>query len=125
MTNKAAEGTHPRFGKRNRIRYWRRYVVRFGREKTDCTGVVLNLSVTGVFISSTSIFRPGVHLLLDFVVEGNPYHLEGVVRWARQAPASLARQIPSGMGIELLSPPEAYIELVYKIESRSPRSYVR
>jgi hypothetical protein len=125
LTDKAEERTHPRFGKRNRIRYWRRYVVRFGREKTDCTGLVLNLSVAGLFVSSTSIYRPGVHLLLDFVVEGTAYHLEGVVRWARQAPASLARHIPSGMGIELLSPPMPYIELVQKIEARSPRTFVR
>jgi hypothetical protein len=125
LKKKAAEKPHLRYGKRNRIRYWRRYVIRFGREETDCTGVVLNLSGTGLFISSTHIFRPGVHLLLDFIVEGSPYHLEGVVRWARQAPASLARQIPSGMGVELLSPPDAYLELVQKIETRSPRSFVR
>jgi hypothetical protein len=99
--------------------------VRFGREKTDRTGLILNLSYTGVFISSTHIFRPGNQLLLDFVVGGSPYHLEGVVRGARQAPASLVRQIPSGMGIEILSPPEAYIKLVDKIESRAPQSIVR
>jgi len=111
--------------KRVRTRYRRRYVVRFGRETTTCTGMILNLSTTGLFLASTSIYRPGNQLLLDFRVDGIPYTLEGVVRWARQAPPRLVRQVPSGMGIEIISPPEAYLKLVTSLKSKCPESTVR
>jgi hypothetical protein len=111
--------------KRYKTRYRRRYVVRFGREATTCTGMILNLSATGVFLASTSIFRPGNQILLDFRVEGIPYTLEGVVRWARQAPPSLVRQIPSGMGVEIIAPPDAYVKLVSTLKSVAPESQTR
>lgn len=113
-----------RADKRIRRRYRRRYVVRFGRETANCTGMILNLSTTGLFLASTSIYRPGNQLLLDFHVDGIPYTLEGVVRWARQAPPSLVRQVPSGMGIEIISPPESYLKLVMSLKNRSPESKV-
>ncbi len=110
---------------RIRTRYRRRYIVRFGRETASCTGMILNLSTTGLFLASTSIYRPGNQLLLDFRVGGIPYTLEAVVRWARQAPPSLVRQVPSGMGIEIISPPEAYLKLVASLKARCPESKVR
>ncbi len=114
-----------RADKRDRTRYKRRYIVRFGREATKSTGVILNLSKAGLFIAANNTFRPGNQLLLDFEVDGFSYFLEGVVRWARQAPPSLVRQIPSGMGVEVISPSEAYLKLVRDLESRSSESPVR
>lgn len=117
--------TVARANKRQRLRFKRRYIVRFGREKADTTGVILNLSRSGLFIAANSTFKPGNQLLLDFQVDGVDYNLEGVVRWARQAPPSLIRQIPSGMGIEILSPPESYLRLVGALQSRTPENKVR
>lgn len=114
-----------RADKRDRTRYKRRYIVRFGREIPNATGLILNLSKAGLFIASNNTFRPGNQLLLDFEVDGVSYFLEGVVRWARQAPPSLVRQIPSGMGVEVISPSEAFLKLVRCLQSRSPESPVR
>ena len=111
--------------KRDRTRYKRRYIVRFGRERPNSTGVILNLSKAGLFIAANNTFRPGNQLLLDFEVDGISYFLEGVVRWARQAPPSLVRQIPSGMGVEVISPSQAFLKLVLALEARSPKSAVR
>lgn len=126
MTAKSAPDTKAkpkekvtRSGRRERLRFRRRYIVRFGREKPDTTGVILNLSTSGLFIAANSTFKPGNQLLFDFEVEGVEYNLEGVVRWARQAPPSLVRQIPSGMGIEILSAPDAYLNLVRSLRSRA------
>lgn len=114
-----------RADKRDRTRYKRRYIVRFGREAPNSTGVILNLSKAGLFIAANNTFRPGNQLLLDFEVEGISYFLEGVVRWARQAPPSLVRQIPSGMGVEVISPSQAFLKLVLALEARNPESAVR
>ncbi len=99
--------------------------MRFGREMPEHTGVIMNMSDSGIFLASTHLYRPGVLVMVDFMVDDQSYQLEGVVQWARNAPANLARQIPSGMGIRIASPTQAYLDLVKMLRLRSPESVVR
>lgn len=99
--------------------------MRFGREMPEHTGVIMNMSDSGIFLASTHLYRPGVLVMVDFTVDDASYQLEGVVQWARNAPANLARQIPSGMGIRIASPTQAYLDLVQRLRLTSPESIVR
>lgn len=100
-------------------RYHKRVMVRFGDQGAlTCAGVIENVSVQGLYLASSRIFPPGTALAIEFHVEHKPHRMEGVVRWARRAPANLLRVTPSGMGIELTQAPEAFYYLLMTLESQ-------
>jgi len=100
-------------------RYQKRVMVRFGAQGTlGCAGVIENVSARGLYLTSSRIFPPGTALAIEFHLEHQPHRMEGIVRWARHAPANLIRVVPSGMGIELTQAPEAFYYLLMTLESQ-------
>lgn len=109
---------HPRYAKRT--------TVRFGEGRLTCVGVVENLSLSGLFLTSTRVFVPGTKILIDFPLGNTTCRLEGMVRWARRGSATFMRVAPSGMGIEIISAPQAYQEMLLTIgaQRKNPHANV-
>jgi len=100
-------------GKRSGKRVRRRVMVKFGTGKPDKTGFSKNVSVTGVFIHTTTLFKPGTTLHVAVQFPDRTFNHWATVVWGKQAPASLAHMVECGMGVRFLDPgPEwtAYIE---------------
>jgi hypothetical protein len=100
-------------------RYHKRVMVRFGAQGAlICSGVIENVSARGIYLTSTRIFPPGTALAIEFHADEKAHRMEGIVRWARRAPANLIRVTPSGMGIELTLAPEAFYSLLMTLETQ-------
>ncbi len=107
-------------------RYPKRVTVRFGEEAVTCVGVVENISLAGMFITSNRTYAPGTKLLIDLPLGATICRIEGLVRWARKAPAHLMRVAPSGMGIEIVAAPDEYQKMLLTLQAqrRDPRATV-
>jgi hypothetical protein len=104
-------------------RYTKRITVRFGESTITCVGVVENISLWGMFITSNRTYAPGTKLLIDLPVGSTICRIEGLVRWARKAPAHLMRVAPSGMGVAIVGAPAEYEKmlLVLQEQRKGPR----
>jgi len=102
-------------------RHPRRIQVRFGTEGPDHKGAIENLSDSGLFLGSNHLFPPQTKIRIEFSIARSPGLLEGVVQWARQMPASIARVIPSGMGVRLTSASAAYRQLLRNMDQKFAR----
>jgi hypothetical protein len=102
-------------------RHPRRLLVRFGTEGPDQKGAIENLSDSGLFLATNHVFPPRTRIRIQFSFDRSPGLLEGVVQWARQMPASVARVIPSGMGIRLVSAPASYQQLLHRMDEKFSR----
>ena len=104
--------------KRTRNRIARRLFVRFGPEHVISIGFTGDISVTGIFIKTNTIFAPGSILKMEIELAGpNILHLRGTVMWAKRVPTTLSRHIKkSGMGVRILQPSEEYIKFVSSLD---------
>ena len=100
--------------KRSRNRIARRLFVRFGPEQADNIGFTGDISLTGIFIKTNTMFSPGSVLKLEVELpDSKILHLKGTVMWAKRVPATLVRHIKkSGMGVKIVQPPAEYTEFV-------------
>ena len=100
--------------KRNKDRISRRLFVRFGPEQAINIGFSGDLSITGIFIKTNTMFAPGSILKLEIELPGSKVlHLRGTVMWAKRVPSTLVRHIKkSGMGVKILQPTEEYKKFV-------------
>jgi hypothetical protein len=100
--------------KRTRDRVARRLFIRFGPEQAVNIGFTGDISLTGVFIKTNTMFAPGSILKLEIELpDSKILHLKGTVMWAKRVPATLVRHIKkSGMGVKIVQPPEDYINFV-------------
>jgi Tfp pilus assembly protein PilZ len=100
--------------KRSRNRVARRLFVRFGPEQAINIGFTGDISLTGVFIKTNTMFAPGSILKMEIELpDSTMLHLSGTVMWAKKVPASMVRHIKkSGMGVKIIHPPEEYTKFV-------------
>lgn len=82
----------------------RRLTCRFGVDKADKTGFTMNLSETGVFIKTNSVFAPGTTLHVELVFSEQKFTMWGRVVWAKKVPAQLAHILNCGMGVCFIDP---------------------
>lgn len=99
MLNKQA---HPR--KRGRVR------TRYGVEELAHTAFTQNLSLTGAFVRTNRVFRPGTRLRVEFSFEGETISMWAQVVWAKKVPPQLANVVHCGMGIRFVNPAETWAE---------------
>jgi len=103
----------PVHGPRNQ-RARRRLSLRFrpvGSDNASRPGFTEDLSATGVFVQTTTPYGAGSLLEIEFEGPEGQITVRGKVIWAKRAPASLAQNKRSGMGIRLLAIPPALLEL--------------
>jgi len=83
--------------------------VRFGVVGPSEVGGTGNLSETGVFVLTNAPLDSGTPLTLTVKIDRGMVQLKGRVRWMRKAHHVGGSP---GMGVELLSPPQPYVEYV-------------
>jgi len=100
--------------KRTRKRVDRRLFVRFGLDQALNLGFTGDVSVTGIFIRTNTVFSPGSVLKIEIELpDSKIIHLQGTVMWAKRVPSTLVRHIKkSGMGVRIVQPPEEYLQFV-------------
>jgi len=94
------------------LRKMRALPVRFGTGPTLFAAMTGNLSESGLFVMTLAPFDPGTGLRVLIDLETGPVGLKGQVVWNRPR-IVLGR--PVGMGVQLISPPEAYREFVVEL----------
>jgi len=93
---------HPRFTKR--------LEVTFSSGGLSYKGILSNLSANGLFIRTNRGFAPGTEVEIHLMMPGDKISsLKGIVRRTVKAPVTPAK---NGMGIELITRDEAYVNLV-------------
>jgi hypothetical protein len=98
-------------------RVWRRLTceLRFDDRKT--TGIVLNVSTSGIFVQTSARPLPGTIAEVRFAARGNVPAMNLRARVARQKRVEprLATIEAAGVGLQLLDVPEAYWELISEL----------
>lgn len=100
-------------GKRFDKRIRRRLMVKFGTGKADKTGFSKNVSTTGLFIQTNTLFRPGTTIQVVVHFPDRTFSQWATVVWGKQAPPELAHVIECGMGVRIVDPGEdwtAYVQ---------------
>jgi hypothetical protein len=93
---------HPRFTKR--------LEVTFSSGGLSYKGILSNLSANGLFIRTNRGFAPGTTVDIQIMMPGNTISmLKGIVRRTVKTPIA---PVKNGMGIELLTRDEAYVNFV-------------
>lgn len=95
--------THPRA--RGRIR------VRFGLDTLDRTAFTTNVSETGAFVGTNSVFPPGRTIKVEFNIDDESVEFYARVIWAKKVPPQLAHLLPCGMGVRFIDPPASWTPL--------------
>jgi len=99
--------------KRPAKREMKRLFVRFGKELPTNVGYTTDISATGLFIKSSTIFPPQTVLRIALTLpDDRVVLLSGVVMWAKRVPPQLARLVrKNGMGVHLQQPDQVYLGL--------------
>ena len=81
-------------------RYRKRIPCRLGVAGSDFTGMVLNLSRTGLFVQTSATARPGDEIRLDLMIPSQPESIElaGKIVWKRIVAAHLRSFTQGGVG---------------------------
>ena len=86
--------------------------VRLLNSETESSGTVKNLSEKGMFISTELGFPLAPQLKILFFLEKDVLHLPGNVRSLNKS-----GEIYNGIGVELINPPQDYIEFVSSLRT--------
>ncbi|MEO6667490.1 MAG: PilZ domain-containing protein [Nitrospiria bacterium] len=100
--------------KQQQFRRTKRIEVRFGVERASYLGFTVDVSATGLFLKTSTVFPPQTDLVLELTLpDQGILSLRGTVMWSKRVPPQLARHVKkAGMGIELIEPSAAYREFV-------------
>lgn len=100
--------------KRKTPRYKRRIQLRFWSvdDRNPRKGFTHNVSVAGMFIATTSPFKPGTRIFVEIPTTVEKLVLQAEVRTAARVDPMLQKVKPSGMGIQLLTVEELMAELL-------------
>ena len=95
-----ANGSEKRLIKRAK----RRVMVRFGTRTPDKTAFTKNVSLSGAYLGTNNVYRPGTTIQLEFEFPDERFAVWAQVVWARKVPAQLAHVLPCGMGVRFINP---------------------
>ena len=88
----------------------RRLMVRYGTREPEKTAFTKNLSESGMFLQTNSVFKPGttIQVLMEF--PDRTFNMWARVVWAKKVPAQLTYILGSGMGICFIDPTAEWVE---------------
>lgn len=90
-------------------RFRRALPVRFGKDRPTIVGTTHDLSECGLFVVTERPYARGTATGLVLQLEHCTVPLRGTVAWARRVPSGGR---PTGMGLNLVSPPQVYVRYV-------------
>lgn len=104
--------------KRSAPRHKRRMTCELRYDGRKASGIVLDLSSSGLFVQTSARPAPGTVLHLMLEARGDAPELDLRVRVARhrRTEPRLAALVPPGLGLQILDAPSAYFDLVEKQE---------
>ena len=88
----------------------RRLMVRYGVGKADRTGFTRNLSLTGLYVQTNNVLRPGTTVQVEIVFPERQFSMWAKVVWAKKVPPQLAHILECGMGVCFIDPPPEWAE---------------
>lgn len=103
---------------RNRRRHSRikkRLKVEFGDHGLEHRGIIQDISIGGVFVASSRVFRVNTRLHLHVIDLRGDFYAEGVVVRTKRVDQHLRRIEAQGMGLRLMSPAEVIRSMVPKV----------
>ena len=88
------------------------------------SGLVLNLSTSGLFVQTNASLRPGEWVGVELPVEdaSEPIAMRAAVVWRKVVPRRMHGTTHSGVGIELISVPQDYRDFVGSMLGDAPPS---
>ena len=88
-------------------------------EGNRLSGIVLDISATGLFVQTSANPSPGAVLDLEIEIPGEPQRSVLVVRVARKkiAPPRLKSIVQGGLGLHIQNAPEAYFRFVAQLQA--------
>jgi hypothetical protein len=87
----------------------RRVMVRFGIDRPEKTGFTMNVSRSGMFLRTNTVFKPGTRIQLEIVLPDRSFGLWAQVVWAKKVPPQLAHVLDCGMGVRFLEPLDEWL----------------
>jgi hypothetical protein len=105
--------------RRREERQRRRLTCQVLHEGKHFRGIVIDLSSTGLFIQTTIPIPNGSEIVVEFPDQGGrpAFEVRARVARRRRVPPRLASLMPSGLGLRVLDPSEAYAGLVRREEA--------
>jgi len=108
--------------KRQLKRAKRRVMVRFGTRTTDKTAFTKNLSETGMFLQTNTVFKPGTTIQIQAEFPDQTFSMWARVVWAKKVPPQLAHILGSGMGVCFIDPSPDWLHYYERWAKDSIRS---
>ncbi|MDH3627455.1 MAG: PilZ domain-containing protein [Acidobacteriota bacterium] len=90
--------------KRDTDRARKRVRVRYGVDALNRTGFTRNVSPTGLYIGTNSVFAPGTTLQVELKIDEQTFTMWARVVWAKKVPPQLAHVLDCGMGVCFIDP---------------------
>jgi len=90
--------------KRRQARARRRIMVKYGLTTADKTAFTKNLSETGLFLGTNSVFKPGTTIQVQIQFPKETFSMWAEVVWAKVVPPQLAHVLECGMGVRFIDP---------------------
>lgn len=90
--------------KRTINRAKRRLMVRYGTSTADKTAFTKNVSETGLFVQTNSVFKPGTTIQVTIQFPDRQFSMWARVVWAKAVPPQLAHVLECGMGVCFIDP---------------------
>lgn len=91
----------------NRAR--KRLMIRFGMHGPERTAFTKNVSETGLFLQTNSVFKPGTTIQVQLVFPDREFSMWARVVWSKKVPPELAHILECGMGICFIDPSPEWI----------------
>ena len=95
--------------KRDNRRKPKRVMVRYGTRMADKAAFTRNISATGLFIQTNSVFKPGSTIQVHLQFPDRKFIMWARVRWARRVPPQLTGIMTAGMGVQFVDPTPYWI----------------
>ena len=112
------EGSEKRVIKRAK----RRVMVRFGTRTPDKTAFTKNVSETGMFLQTNTVFKPGTTIQVQAEFPDQTFSMWARVVWAKKVPPQLAHILGSGMGVCFIDPAPEWLKFYQHWAKDSIRS---
>ncbi|GBE05206.1 MAG TPA: hypothetical protein ENH31_08760 [Nitrospirae bacterium] len=101
-------------GKRRSTRTIKRLEITFSARGITYKGITSNLSREGIFIRTVKGLPPGITIDVElYLPSGETLKLQAVVKRTIKTPF---QSIKNGMGIEIINPPQKYLEYVDSLQ---------
>ena len=92
---------------RNRAK--RRLMVRFGTSAADKMAFTRDVSETGLFVRTNTVFKPGTTIQVQIQFPDRTFSMWARVVWAKTVPPQVAHILDCGMGVCFVDPSSEWL----------------